>query len=121
MHKAAAQGQFRTASAIGGGIINLLRATGGTEEALALVEKVKDFRQRAGLGPWTQLADEGRRLQLLHALGRSKEVLHAVEALQTHMRALPEESHMMREWRPGTWRYPQYCFWCCWLWEVGKR
>jgi hypothetical protein len=54
-------------------------------------------------------------------LGRSKEVLHAVEALQTHMRALPEESHMMREWRPGTWRYPQYCFWCCWLWEVGKR
>jgi len=91
MHKAAAQGQFHTALAATGEIMNLLCETGRAEEALALVEKKQDFTQRAGLGPWTQLNDEGQRLQILNALGRYEEVLYTVEALQTHMRALPEE------------------------------
>ena len=91
MHKAAVQGQFRTASSMAGHIMNLLRDTGRAEEGFALVEKIKDFTQHAGLGPWTQLMDEAMRLQLLNALGRYEEVLHEVETLQTHMRTLPEE------------------------------
>jgi hypothetical protein len=67
MHKAAAQGQFRTASAMAAEIINLLRDTGRIEEALALVERMKGFTQRASFGPWTQLFDEAMRLQLLNA------------------------------------------------------
>jgi hypothetical protein len=57
-----------------------------------LVEKMQAFTQHAGLGPWTQLLNEAMRLQLLDDLGRYEEVLHAVEPLQMHMRALPEES-----------------------------
>jgi tetratricopeptide (TPR) repeat protein len=92
MHKAVAQEQFRMASAMAAEIINLLRDTGRSEEALALVGKMKGFTQRAGLGPWTQLFDEAMRLQLLNALGRYEEVLYAIETLQTHMHTLPEES-----------------------------
>ena len=91
MHKAVARGQFHTASAAAGEIMNLLCDTGRAEEALALVEQKQDFTQRAGLGPWTQLGDEGWRLQILNALGRYEEVLHTVETLQMYMRALPEE------------------------------
>jgi hypothetical protein len=92
MHKAAVQGQFRMASAAAGDIINLFLATNRTEEALALVEQKQDFTQRAGLGPWTRLLDKTMRLQLLNDLGCYEEVLHTVEALQTYMGALPEES-----------------------------
>jgi tetratricopeptide (TPR) repeat protein len=92
MHKAAAQGQFRTASAMAGEIMNLLHDTGRAEEALTLVEKMKDFMQRAGLGPWSRLFGEAMKLQLLNAQGCYEKVLNKVEALQTHMRTLPEES-----------------------------
>jgi len=108
MHRAATQGKIRTASVMAGEIINWFRTVGRAEEALALVEKIKDFTQRAGLGPWTQLSDEGRRLQLLHDLGRYEEVLHAVEALQTHIHVLPEESQ--HEERVAPWNVREVIF-----------
>jgi len=92
VRKAAKWREFRTASTATGFAINILRTTGRAEEALALVEEMKGYTRRAGLGPWTQLSDEARRLQLLNALGRYQEVLAAVEGLREQMRALPEES-----------------------------
>ncbi|MHC4917298.1 MAG: CHAT domain-containing protein, partial [Planctomycetota bacterium] len=72
-HRAAARDEFHTASTAMGFVINILLSTGRAEEALALVEEMKGYTRRAGLGPWTQLADETNRLQLLNALGRYKE------------------------------------------------
>jgi tetratricopeptide (TPR) repeat protein len=104
MHKAAERGEFRTASGMAGDLINILRGTGQTEEALALVGEKKDYTQRAGLGPWTQLGDECRRLQLLNALGRYDEVLSAVEELREQMHALPEESEQKEAMPPWSVR-----------------
>jgi tetratricopeptide (TPR) repeat protein len=90
--KAAERGEFRTAMSVATYLINILKDTGRAEEALPLVEQKKGYTRRAGLGPWTQLAHEAQRLQLLNALGRYAEVLSAVEALREQMRALPEDS-----------------------------
>ena len=87
--RAAECGDHRLASATAGDLINLLRDTGRAEEALGLVETKKEATRQAGLGPWTQLLDEVRRLQLLADLGRYDEVLAEVEALRPRMDALP--------------------------------
>jgi tetratricopeptide (TPR) repeat protein len=87
-----AQGDFRLASGIAGHLLNLLRETGCLQEALALVERIVEFTRRAGLGPWTQLADECRRLQILSAMGRYEEVLAEVEKLRGKLKTLPEKS-----------------------------
>ena len=57
-----------------------------------MAEEMAGYTRQAGLGPWTQLADECQRLQVLAAMGRYDEVLAAVEALRPQMAALPEES-----------------------------
>src|ERR1019366_4203080 len=56
----------------------------------------------AGLGPWTQLADEVSRLQILNALGRHEEVLAAVEARREEMKGMPEsrgENETIEPWQ----------------------
>jgi hypothetical protein len=85
-------GQYRLVSAVGSDLINLLRAAGRAEKALDLVDMTKEATHRAGLGPWTQLANDGMRLQLLVSLGRSDEVLAEVEALRPRMDAFPLNS-----------------------------
>jgi len=83
------QGDHRLASGAGGDLANLLRASGRLNQALEVVEAKAEDTRRAGLGPWTRLADEGRRLQVLAVMGRSDEVLAEVERLRTHMATLP--------------------------------
>ena len=90
--RSAAQGNYRLASAVAGDLCNLLRSSGRLEEALRVAEEKAAYTRQAGLGPWTQLGDEGRRLQVLAAMGRYDEVLAAVEALRPKMDALPLES-----------------------------
>lgn len=90
--RAEARGAYPQASAAAGSLINLLLTTGRAAEALAVVERKTELTRRAGLGPWTRLGDEGRRLQVLNALGRYREVLDEVGRLRSHMAALPEES-----------------------------
>ena len=87
--RAAECGNHRVASAAAGYLINLLRSSGRAEEALGLVETMKEATRQAGLGLWTQLLDEVTRLQLLNELGRYDEVLAEVEALRPRMDALP--------------------------------
>ncbi len=86
------RGEWRTASVAAGDLLNLLVATGHAQEVLGLVEQKKDYTRRADLGPWSQLADEAQRLQLLNALGRYDEVLAAIEQLRRTIRNLPEQS-----------------------------
>lgn len=86
--------QFRIASAVSGDLINLLRARGALAEALTVAEEMAEYTRRAGLGPWSQLADEARRLQILGMMGRHEEVLEAVKGLREPMAGLPETGEM---------------------------
>lgn len=69
----------------------LLRNGGRLADALTLAEKMPDYTRRAGLGPWTQLADTGQRLQLLSLMGQLEPVLAEVLRLRETMDRLPAE------------------------------
>ncbi|WP_295396339.1 hypothetical protein [uncultured Thiodictyon sp.] len=88
---AVAAGQFRFASFAAGDLLNLLRAGGRLPEALALAGEMAGYSRAAGLGPWSQLLDEVRRLQVLAAIGQYEEVLREVASLRLRMGALPGE------------------------------
>jgi len=81
--------------------MDLCRGGGRLAEALALATQKADYTRRAGLGSWTQLADEVRRLQVLAAMGRADQVLAAVQRLREHMQALPavsDQSETVTPW-----------------------
>ena len=90
--RARQQGDHRLASGAAGDLANLLLGSGRLNEALEVIEAMADDTRRAGLGPWTRLADEGRRLQVLAAMGRYDEVLAEVERLRVHLASLPKQS-----------------------------
>ncbi len=87
-----AQGDDRTASNSAGDLVTLLRTAGRLDEALEWAERKIELTVQAGLGPWTQLLGEGQRLQVLVAVGRSREVLHAVAEHRKRFDELPEKS-----------------------------
>lgn len=89
---AVARANYRLASTFAGDLCNLLRESGRLPEALTLAEESIGHSRQAGLGPWTQLAHEGQRLQVLAAMGRDEEVLDTVKALRAQMDELPEAS-----------------------------
>ncbi len=90
--RAVAEGRHDVASAAAADLVNLLRDDGRLEEAFAMIEQKAELTRQAGFGPWTQLADRHRRLQLLVGVGRYEEALAEVEAVRTQMAALPERS-----------------------------
>ena len=87
--QAASDSEFRLASTFAGHLINLLRDRGGLREALDLAGQMAEYTRRAGLGPWTQLADQGFRLQILGLMGEHRQVLTQIAALRTEMDKLP--------------------------------
>jgi hypothetical protein len=86
---AAARGDYRAAAVTAGRLVNLCRDGGRLAEALTLTEQQAGYTRQAGLGPWTQLADEVRRLQVLNAMGQAGRVLAEVQRLRDRMQALP--------------------------------
>jgi hypothetical protein len=89
----AEEGQnFRVAGVIAGDLIRLLYGAGRLEEVLQLCEAMQDYHRRAGLGPWTQLAGEGQRLQILSSMGQAQQVLDRVQELRPRIAELPDES-----------------------------
>lgn len=92
MRKAADKREFRVSNAAASSLFILLRDTGRLDEALEMVECKKGYTRLAGLGPWTQLSDEGMRLQVLAMKGEHDRVLEEVERLRARMRDLPEKS-----------------------------
>jgi tetratricopeptide (TPR) repeat protein len=83
---------FRVASSAAGFLVNWLRESGHLEEALTTAERRKDYSRKAGLGRWTQLADEVFRLQILNEMGRHEEVLTTVQTRREAIRKWPESS-----------------------------
>jgi tetratricopeptide (TPR) repeat protein len=83
-------GDYRIASVTAGDLVSLLRDAGRLAEALAVLGEASDYTGRAGLGPWTRLANHGCRLQLLALLGDHEKVLSEAEELLTDMAALPD-------------------------------
>ena len=86
---AADAGDFRVAFAGATELINLLRDAGRLAEALAEADRKAEFTGQAGLGPWTRLADQAQRLQLLGLMGEHARVLAETEKLRAAMAALP--------------------------------
>jgi tetratricopeptide (TPR) repeat protein len=89
MADAADRGEYRAASVAAGRLIALCREGGQLAEALDLAGQKADYTRRAGLGPWTQLADEVGRLQVLLAMGQTDRVLDEVTRLRARMKTLP--------------------------------
>jgi hypothetical protein len=87
--QAAANADFRVASSAAGDLVNLLTDAGRLREALDLTAQKAGYTSQAGLGPWTQLADQGRRLQILGLMGKHRQVLTETAALQAQMDQLP--------------------------------
>jgi hypothetical protein len=102
--RAAAQGNYRVASAGAGELFALLWESGRLEEALRAVDGMGDYKRKAGLGPWTQLADDVRRLRVLVVMGRNDEVLKAVDELRLRMDALLLQSDAKESIDPWTVR-----------------
>jgi hypothetical protein len=88
---AAIQGasDYRSASATAGFLVNMLIAAGRLSEALEVVEQMAGYTVQAGLGPWTQLADQGLRLQILARMGEHERVLAEIAVLRDRMGELP--------------------------------
>jgi hypothetical protein len=86
---AVARGDYWGAAVTAGRLIDLCRDGGRLAEALAFAEQQIGYTRQAGLGPWTQLANEVRRLQVLNEMGRASRVLAEVRRLREQMQALP--------------------------------
>ena len=100
IHRSVERGEYRTAGVAAGDLINLLWQNSRLEDVLSLAEEKAGYTRLAGLGPWTQLLDEGQRLQILNALGRYAEVFDAVEALRPTLAELPEQSELEESANP---------------------
>jgi CHAT domain len=101
LRAAAAAGDYRLAAAIAADLAYLLHAAGRLSEALAVNEEMAGYTGRAGLGPWTQLADQARRLQILAAMGEHERVLSETGVLRTEMGRLsarPAASDPVEPW-----------------------
>jgi tetratricopeptide (TPR) repeat protein len=92
LDQAVADEDFSAASGNAGDLINLLRHTGRLREALDLTGQQADYTRRAGLGPWSQLADQGWRLQILAMMGRHQQVLDEIVGLVARMEELPSKA-----------------------------
>ena len=87
--QASADEDFQLASAITMTLSILLRNAGRLREAVDLADQKAQYTRRAGLGPWTQLADQAHQLQLLSMLGQHQRVLDQIQVLRDQMDKLP--------------------------------
>lgn len=80
---------YRTACSVASYLVYSRLRTGRLTEALQLAEDTAGYTRQAGYGPWTQLNDQVRRLQVLNAMGKTEQVLTEVRQLRDHMATLP--------------------------------
>jgi tetratricopeptide (TPR) repeat protein len=88
-------------------LLNLLRRTGRSKEGFRILKRTKMCTKRAGLGPWSQLADEISELSLLHDIGEDTRVLTRFRELDKRAQQTtetlgseldPAEPWGVREW-----------------------
>jgi hypothetical protein len=90
-HQAAAEGDHQVASTCAGELVTLLRDEGRLHDALTMASQKIEHTSQAGFGSWTQLSDQGRRLQILNLLGHHEQVLRDLPALRSWIADLPDE------------------------------
>ena len=90
--QATADENFKLAAPIARDLCNLLLNAGRLREALDLTSQTAQYNRRAGLGPWTQLADQAQQLQILVRMGKHQQVLGQIQALRDQMDTLPATS-----------------------------
>jgi hypothetical protein len=84
-------GDLRFASAVAGDLVTLLRSQGGLRDDLTVVDQKIEHTRDAGMGSWTQLGDQVRRLQILGLLGHHEQVLTDLTTLRDRMAELPDQ------------------------------
>ncbi len=89
--RAKTDGEYQLASTTAGEIVTLLRDQGKLREALVMADQKIEHTSQAGFGCWTQLSDQGRRLQILSLLGHHQQVLLDLLALRARMADLPDQ------------------------------
>ncbi|HWR48574.1 MAG TPA: hypothetical protein VN327_13330, partial [Pseudonocardiaceae bacterium] len=89
--QASTSGDHRLADGVAGSLVGLLCDQGRLREALTLTDQTIEHIRHAELGPWTQLGDQGRRLQILGLLGHHEQVLTDLPALRDRMTELPDQ------------------------------
>jgi tetratricopeptide (TPR) repeat protein len=89
LSQAIAVEDFRVASAVAGYLVSLVRDQGRLREALDMAGQKAGYTRQAGLGPWNQLADQSRRLQILGQMGEHRQVLDQIQELRAEMDKLP--------------------------------
>jgi tetratricopeptide (TPR) repeat protein len=95
-------GDWGLASGVAGHLLNLAIDMGQLGEALDYVTKKADYTRKAGRGPWTQLSDQGQRLQILEMMGEHRTVLPEFDKLLARLRKLPEprlDDESVDSWR----------------------
>lgn len=91
IEEAANRGAYRQASVLANDYANLLIGRGRYDQALDVVDRMRAYTRKAGLGRWTQIVDEGMRLQILASQGEFDAVMEKVDALVNEMESLPED------------------------------
>ncbi|MGH3944665.1 MAG: hypothetical protein ACRDSI_06425 [Pseudonocardiaceae bacterium] len=89
--QATTDGEYAIASTTAGELVTLLRNQGELDEALTLAGQKIEHTSQAGFGFWTQLSDQGRRLQILSLLGHHEQVLVELPALRARIADLPDQ------------------------------
>lgn len=89
LESAATAGAYRDASTHAGRLVNLYLDASRLAEALALTRQKAGYTRQAGLGPWTQLANNVQELQVQSLMGQAAHVLAEVHRLRTHIDTLP--------------------------------
>ncbi|KUN77740.1 hypothetical protein AQJ66_32705 [Streptomyces bungoensis] len=94
LETALARGDHIAATGLAGDLSWHSFRLGDLEGALALIDRKRDHTRQAGLGPWSVLGDEAKRLQILQRRDPPETVLTAVENLLARMDALPTHSEV---------------------------
>lgn len=89
--RAKTDGEYQLASTTAGELVTLLRDQGKLHDALNMADQKIEHTNQAGFGCWTQLSDQGRRLQILSLLGHHEQVLLDLPALQAQIADLPDQ------------------------------
>ncbi|MER5472002.1 CHAT domain-containing protein [Streptomyces sp. NPDC002685] len=95
---------FRLATVLAGDMVNLLVRMAQLGEALNWADRAANYTRQAELGPWTQVADQGRRLMVLSKQGKHERVLTEIGDLLERMDQLPDEpgeNETVRPWNVG--------------------
>jgi PAS domain-containing protein len=100
---ALARRDYRIAAAAARNLVIDRTRAGRFDEAIHLAEQAIGYSQRAGVGPWTRLLDEVRRLQVLNFMGQPGKAIAEVKRLRAYMGTLPATSEHPEKENVPTW------------------